>query len=288
MNHVDSLQRGIDYIDETLAGEIDNVKLQTVTKMSVVQFQKTFLGITGYTVGEYVRNRRLTVAAFELMKANNSVLDIALKYGYDSSEGFSRAFKEFHGINPNEVKKGKKIFNLFNKITLEIKVNGGSKMKFEIVELKSRNFIGIKTVATGDMNKDINKRWDNDDEAWESTRKQQNDLVTDEHIWYEVYKKVDDSQYIHHICTTSDSIPNGCEKVHFDGGLFAKITTEKCKYPTEQLKDVYYQTLIDNKWLSNSGYKLDDRRNQLYITNWTMIDKEERYIEIFLPISKSE
>ena len=51
---------------------------------------------------------------------------------------------------------------------------------------------------------------------------------------------------------------------------------------------LYYQPLIDNEWLSNSGYKLDDRRNQLYITNWTMIDKEERYIEIFLPISKTE
>lgn len=286
MNQVDSLQRGIDYIEENLAGEIDNVKLQTVTKMSVVQFQKTFLGITGYTIGEYIRNRRLSVAAFELMNANNTVLDIALKYGYDSSEGFSRAFKEFHGVNPNEVKKGKTNFNLFNKITLEIKVNGGSKMKFEIVELESRDFIGVKTVATGDMNKDINKRWDNDDEAWESTRKQQNELVTDEHIWYEVYKKVDDSQYVHYICTTNDNVPNGCEKVHFDGGLFAKVTTERCKYPTEQLKDVYYQTLIDNKWMSNSGYKLDNKRNQLYVTNWTMIDKEERYIEIYLPISK--
>lgn len=88
--------------------------------------------------------------------------------------------------------------------------------------------------------------------------------------------------------TRISSIPNGCEKVYFDGDLFAKITTKKCKYPTEQLKDVYYQTLVDNDWLSNGGYKLDDNRNQLYITNWTMIDKEERYIEIYLPISKKQ
>lgn len=288
MNQVDSLQRGIDYIESNLTGEINNEKLQSITSMNITQFQKTFLSITGYTVGEYIRNRRLTLAAFELINSKSSVLEIALKYGYDSSEGFARAFREFHGVNPNTLKKGRTNFNLFNKITLEIKVNGGSKMNFEIVNLDSQDFTGYKTIALGNMNKDIDARWDNDDNAWEASRKEQNALMTDDHIWYEIYKKVDDSQYVHYICTKCGNIPNGCEKVHFDGGLFAKVTTEKCKYPTEQLKDVYYQTLIDNVWLSNSGYKLDDERNQLYITNWTMLDKEERYIEIYLPISKSE
>lgn len=286
MNQVDILQSGIDYIEENLAGKIDNAKLQSITSMSSVQFQKTFLGITGYTVGEYIRNRRLTAAAFELLNGCVSVLDTALKYGYDSSEGFSRAFREFHGVNPNEVKKGKTNFNLFNRIKLEIKVNGGSKMKFETVELESRDYIGVKTAAAGNMNRDIDLRWDNDDEAWESTRKQQNDLLTADYIWYEIYRKNDDSSYSHYICSKCVQIPQGCEKVRFDGGLFAKITTEKSKYPTMQLKDVYYSSLIDNRWLSDSGYKLDDNRNQLYVTHWTMVEKEERYIEIYLPISK--
>lgn len=286
MNQVDSLQRGIDYIEKSLTEELSNQNLQSVTSMNINQFQKTFLSITGYTVGEYIRNRRLTLAAFELINSKNSVLDIALKYGYESSEGFSRAFKEFHNVNPKEIKKGKTNFNIFNKITLEIKVNGGSKMKFKIVELDSQDFAGFKAISHGNMNKDIDRRWDNDDDAWESSRKEQNALMTDDHIWYEVYRKIDESKYFHFICSKCSSIPNGCEKVHFDGGLFAKITTEKCKYPTEQLKDVYYQTLIDNEWLLNSGYKLDDKRNQLYITNWTMLEKEERYIEIYLPISK--
>ena len=286
MNQVDSLQRGIDSIEENLIGEIDNKKLQMATSMNALQFQKTFLGITGYTIGEYIRNRRLTLAAFELMGGRSSILDIALKYGYDSAEGFSRAFKEFHGVNPNDIKKGKTNFNLFNKITLEIKVNGGSKMKFEIVELKDRDFVGFKTLARGNMNKDIDTRWDNDDDAWESTRKEQNDIMTDDHIWYEIYSKIDDTQYVHYICTNREDIPSGYQKVCFEGGLFVKIVTEKCKYPTMQLKDVYYQALIDNSWLSNSGYELDEERNQLYITNWTMINKEERYIEIYLPVSK--
>ncbi|MDE6751326.1 MAG: AraC family transcriptional regulator [Eubacterium sp.] len=288
MNQIGSLQRGIDYIENNLTGKISNETLQFVTSMSIAQFQKTFLSITGYTVGEYIRNRRLTLAAFELINSNHAVLDIALKYGYDSSEGFSRAFKEFHNFNPNEIKKGKTNFNLFNKITLEIRVNGGSKMKFEIVKLDSLDFVGFKTIALGNMNKDIDIRWDNDDDAWESSRKEQNAIITDDHIWYEVYKKIDESKYAHYICSKCSSIPDRCEAVHFAGGLFAKITTNKYKYPTEQLKDVYYQTLIDTEWWSSIGYKLDDNRNQLYITNWSMIDKEGRYIEIYLPVSKSK
>ena len=161
-------------------------------------------------------------------------------------------------------------------------------MKFEIVELKDKAFVGFKTTAHGNMNKDIDTRWDNDHDAWEASRIEQNSLVTDEHIWYEIYNKIDDSKYVHYICTNREDIPNGCQKVRFEGGAFVKIVTEKCKYPTMQLKDVYYQALIDNKWLSDSGYKLDEKRNQLYITNWTMIDKEERYIEIYLPVSKKQ
>jgi len=288
MNQINSLQRGIDYIENNLTGKISNEALQFVTSMSIAQFQKTFLSITGYTVGEYIRNRRLTLAAFELINSNHSVLDIALKYGYDSSEGFSRAFKEFHNFNPNEIKRGTTNFNLFTKITLEIRVNGGSKMNFEIVKLESLDFVGFKTIALGNMNKDIDIRWDNDDDAWESSRKEQNAIITDDHIWYEVYKKINESKYAHYICSKSSSIPERCEAVHFDGGLFAKITTNKYKYPTEQLKDVYYQTLIDTEWLSAIGYRLDDNRNQLYITNWSMIDKEGRYIEIYLPVSKAK
>lgn len=287
MNQIKCLQKGIDYIEDNLTNKISNEKIQSVTFMSIIQFQKTFLSITGYTVGEYIRNRRLTLAAMELMSNRNSILDVALKYGYDSSEGFSRAFKEFHRVNPNEIKKGRTNFNLFNKITLEIKVNGGSKMNFEIIELQDQQFTGFKTTARGNMNKDINIRWDNDDDAWELSRKEQNEIMTDDHIWYEVYQKINDDEYTHYICSACSNIPDGCERVNFEGGLFAKITTEKCKYPTEQLKDVYYQTLIDSEWLTDSGYKLDDSRNQLYVTNWTMMDKDERYIEIYLPISKT-
>lgn len=284
MNNIESLQRGIDYIESNLTDVINNEELSSAACMSAVHFQKTFFGLTGMTVGEYVRNRRLTLAAAELASGKNSVLDVALKYGYESSEGFSRAFKEFHGVNPNELKTKIRNYYLFNKITLEIKVNGGNKMKFEITELEKKNFVGVRTIASGNMNTDIGKRWDNDDEAWEATRKEQNDLITEDHVWYEIYRKKDDETYFHYICTDKKEIPGGCEAVVFKGGLYAKITTERCKYPTEQLKDIYYSSLIDNHWLAKSGYSLDYSRDQLHATHWTMIEREERYIEIYLPV----
>ena len=79
MNQVDSLQKGIDNNEHNLTGEEDGTQLQSVTSMSIVQFQKTFQAITGFTVSEYIRKRRLTAAAFELIKSNHYLLDIALK-----------------------------------------------------------------------------------------------------------------------------------------------------------------------------------------------------------------
>lgn len=286
MYDIDRLQKGINYIDENLRGKMDFKRLEQITLMSVSQFQKTFSGITGLSLNEYIRKRRLSNAALELVKSDRSILDTALAYGYETPEGFSRAFKDFHKINPMEVKKGNRNFSLLGKITLEIKVNGGTEMRFEFVELTDKAFAGIKTIADGNMNGDIDARLRNDKEVWESTRKQQNDIMTDDCIWYEIYKKADDHFYEHYICTDRAPLPDRCMSVSFDGGLYVKISTEKSKYPTMQLGGVYYSTLIDNQWLTDAGYELDDNRNQLYVTNWNMTDKEERYIEIYLPVLK--
>lgn len=288
MNQLNSLQKGIDYIEANLQNEIEYAEIEKITLMSISQFQKTFQSISGLTLSEYIRRRKLTESALELFSTNTSVLDIALKYGYESGEGFSRAFKEFHTVNPGDVKKGGSNFKIFDKITFEIKINGGNEMKFELAELEDKEFIGIKTAVFADMNTEIDKRWDNDDKNWEATRKEQNELMnnSDEHIWYEIYKKIDNSSYNHYICAKSKTIPDGCESIYFNGGLYAKITTEKCKFPTSQLMDAYYSPLKNTEYLTSAGLKSDDKRNQLFVTNWTKLEKQERYIEIYLPVVK--
>ena len=94
------LQRAIDYIDENLCDELEISKIAARAYLSQFYFQRVFNAVCGMTVGEYIRNRRLSLAGEELSRSSIKVIDIALKYGYDSPDSFSRAFTKFHGISP--------------------------------------------------------------------------------------------------------------------------------------------------------------------------------------------
>ena len=95
---IDRIQNAIDYIEANLDRQIDFSVLYKITLLSKTQFEKVFALLTGYSLGEYIRMRRLTEAGIELKSTNCRVLDMALKYGYESPESFTRAFQKFHGI----------------------------------------------------------------------------------------------------------------------------------------------------------------------------------------------
>lgn len=88
--------------------------------MSGYQFHRTFSFITGMTTNEYIRKRRLTLAAQELQTTDISVIDAAYKYGYESPEGFSKAFSRFHGSTPKQAKKKGATLHLFNPLVIKI------------------------------------------------------------------------------------------------------------------------------------------------------------------------
>ena len=100
MDWIRSFQRSVDHIEDNLCEPLDIENIARVMNVSAFYYQKIFGIICGITVGEYVRNRRLSLAGSELMTANTKIIDVALKYGYDTPEGFSRAFAKFHGAHP--------------------------------------------------------------------------------------------------------------------------------------------------------------------------------------------
>lgn len=97
----EGITNAITYIEENLTEALDINKIADKVNVSSFYFQKIFNVLCGFTVGEYIRNRRLTLAAQELCSTNTKVIDVALKYGYDSPDSFARAFTNFHGINPS-------------------------------------------------------------------------------------------------------------------------------------------------------------------------------------------
>ncbi|NLT08101.1 MAG: AraC family transcriptional regulator, partial [Ruminococcus sp.] len=134
MNLATGIQKAIDYIEEHITDELDLADIAKQATCSPYYFQKIFGILCGITVGEYIRNRRLTLAGSELKKPNVKVIDTALRYGYESPESFTRAFTRFHGLTPTEAKREGGRLRSFSRFKVQIILKGGNSMNYNIVK----------------------------------------------------------------------------------------------------------------------------------------------------------
>lgn len=144
MDWVRSLNLAIEYIENHL---FDNIVCEDIAQhafYSSFHFQRAFSLLTGITVSEYIRNRRLSLAAQDLLYNNEKVIDVALKYGYNTPESFTKAFQRFHGVLPSQAKKFGIELKSFNRLTLKIVLEGGSIMDYKI-EQKDSFRVVVKT-----------------------------------------------------------------------------------------------------------------------------------------------
>lgn len=134
MNWLTGIQNAINYIEEHLTEEIDYTQVAKEAACSNFYFQRIFGILCGISLGDYIRNRRLTLAGDELSASDDKVIDIALKYGYESPESFTRAFARFHGVTPSEAKKDGSKLKSFSRISVKITLSGGNIMDYKIIE----------------------------------------------------------------------------------------------------------------------------------------------------------
>ena len=131
MNWIQGIQRAIDYVEANITEDIDFEEAARQAYSSSFHFQRVFGILCGLSLGDYIRMRRLSLAGEELSKGNAKIIDIALKYGYDTPESFSRAFTRFHGITPSEAKHGGNA-RIFTPLSVKLTLTGGSKMDYRI------------------------------------------------------------------------------------------------------------------------------------------------------------
>ncbi len=105
MGWIEGIGEAINYIEENITEEIPIENIAKKAFVSTFYFQKGFAMLCGLTVGEYIRQRRLTLAGSELVSTDEKIIDIALKYGYSSPDSFTKAFTRFHGVTPTAVRK---------------------------------------------------------------------------------------------------------------------------------------------------------------------------------------
>ena len=142
MSIIKSFNSTIDYIETVLEDEIDEKKITHLSGYSYAMFSRLFSILTETTLSEYLRGRKLTEAAIALRDTDEKVIDIAFRFGYESSDSFGTAFKNFHGFTPSEVRKGKP-FKLISRIQLALTVKGGRSMNVTIQKKGSFTVAGF-------------------------------------------------------------------------------------------------------------------------------------------------
>ena len=140
---LDHLNRALDYIEEHLTGEIDLAQAAKQALCSEFHFKRIFSFLSGIPLSEYIRRRRLTLAAFELLDPAIRVIDVAVKYGYQSPDSFSRAFQQLHGLTPTEAREKGQMLQAFPRLTFQLTIRGGHGMKLRLVQKEAFRVAGL-------------------------------------------------------------------------------------------------------------------------------------------------
>lgn len=160
MEWVKGLNEAINYIEDHLFEALTCQEIASHVHISNFHFQRCFSLLTGMTVGEYIRNRRLSLAGQELAASDEKVIDIALKYGYETPESFTKAFTRFHGVTPGQAKMKGTELKSFNRLIVKISVEGGTIMDYKIVNKDAFRVLALtKLFKTESSLSDLPKFW---------------------------------------------------------------------------------------------------------------------------------
>lgn len=163
MNWLDKMNEALQYIEDNLTGEIKVEEAAKIALCSSFNFQRMFSYMADVSLGDYIRRRRMTMAAIELLTEDTRVIDVAVKYGYESPVSFARAFHAMHGMNPSEVKKPGAKIKSYSRISFEITIKGVEAMNYYVKELEGFRVIGYKErvpLTGGENFKRVLDMWD--------------------------------------------------------------------------------------------------------------------------------
>lgn len=299
MNWITGLQNAINYIEENLTEKIDYEKVASVSFSSSYHFQRVFNILCGYTLGEYIRLRRLSLAGAELVSGKDKVIDIALKYGYDSPDSFAKAFQKFHGITPSQARADGKMLKSFSRLSIKISLEGGSTMKYRIEQKPKIIFAGYKRHFSGTPADRSQQECD----FYLQTRLNQyalKGLSRDLDTTYNIMTGFTDNGYDFYIAGIIDDAGDdnlekelGEDAKRFEKVLVPEMTyliceTEKTAYPTNLQEELRRRAI--NEWLPSSEYELANAP-EIAVSHWFFNHsdksvKNSRYIELWIPIQK--
>lgn len=300
MDWITGIQNAINYIEDHLTDEIDYEQVAKESFSSSFHFQRVFSILCGYTLGEYIRNRRLTLAGTDLATGKEKVIDIAAKYGYDSPDSFAKAFRQFHGIAPSQARGNGATLRSFSRLSLKISLEGGNMMNYRIEKKNSITLTGYKARFTGSPM----KRDSQDHNFICSTRLNQAVLqymAHDADTSYNILTNFSDDGYDFYEAALigrnsyemfeqemGTELFSRFEQIVIPEATYLVCETERCMWPCDLRDDLYRKAV--SEWLPSSGYQLADGP-EVEIVHWFYRENDDvlnstRYCELWLPIEK--
>jgi len=143
MDGLKQMNDAMKYIEENLTEEIDFKMVARLARCSEYHFKRMFSFLAGIPLSEYIRRRRLSLAALELNNSSMKIIDVALKYGYNSPDSFTRAFQQLHGITPSEARTNGQPLKAYPVMTFQLTIRGGHEMNYRIEPKEAFNIVGI-------------------------------------------------------------------------------------------------------------------------------------------------
>ncbi|MGO4961733.1 GyrI-like domain-containing protein [Jeotgalibaca porci] len=159
MDILTQLNHAMAYIEVHIANDLNLADVSTVTNYTHYHFGRLFYYISDMTLSEYIRKRKLSLAAMALKSGNEKVIDLAVKYGYDSADSFTRAFVKQHGVTPSAARQPDVNLTIFPPLTFQIKIKGVQAMNWRIEEKEAFEVFGIERVFANDETSKIPDFW---------------------------------------------------------------------------------------------------------------------------------
>lgn len=288
MDWMERMNEALAYLEEHLEGEIDFREVARIARCSPYHFQRVFSYMAGTTLAEYIRRRRLTLAAFALQQGGQKVIDVALRYGYESPTAFTRAFTALHGMTPSEAQRGGHSFTAYPPISFQISIKGVTAMNYRIEEKDAFRVVGAKLTTTmlgKEGFKKIPAFWQ---ETFQSGKAKQIAALINQEPYGMLGLSAGDwhseETFDYYIAAATDKpVPEGLVEYTIPAGTWAIF---EAKGPNPATIQGLQQRVV-TEWLPTSGYEYGDGPDiEIYIEDDQQSADCLSYV--WLPIKKKQ
>lgn len=272
----EGIQSALRYIEDNLTEDLEIPEIAKRAYVSPFYFQRIFAALCGIGVGEYIRNRRLTLAGEELLSTDRKIIDIAARYGYESPDSFNRAFQRFHGISPSSARKTGASLRAYAPMNIKLTLEGGTMLEYKIVKKPPFTLVGVSKLFHPDTSyREIPEYWT------QVMREEKGRLLG----MYGVCLDLDENGREFEYLIADNYLPWEEIPEHYTFKVIPASTWAvfPCRGPLpEALQDV--NTRMWSQWLPNcKNYRLAANLNiEMYAP--PAPDPRDNYCEIWLPV----